>query len=42
MQYVAVFATQYNSSLSYFVLNFRIIGQVVDEKSFTEKMPICI
>ena len=37
MQYVAVFATQYNSSLSSFVPNFRILTQVVAEKSLTEK-----
>ena len=29
--------TQYNSSLSSFVLNFRILSQVVAEKSLTEK-----
>ena len=40
MQYVAVFATQYNSTLSSFVPNFRILTQVVAEKSLTEKMPI--
>ena len=37
MQYVAVFATQYNSSLSSFVPNFRILCQVVAEKSLTEQ-----
>ena len=40
MQYVAVLATQYNSSLSSFVPNFRIlhfVSQVVAEKSLTEK-----
>ena len=31
------FVTQYNSSLSSFVPNFRIISQVVAEKSLTEK-----
>ena len=31
------FVTQYNSSLSSFVLNFRIQSQVVAEKSLTEK-----
>ena len=36
------FDTKYNSSLSSFVLNFRIISQVVAEKSLTEKMSICI
>ena len=36
-QYVAVFVTQYNSSLSSFVSNFRILTQVVAEKSLTEK-----
>ena len=36
-QYVAVYVTQYNSSLSKFVPNFRILSQVVAEKSFTEK-----
>ena len=30
------FATQYNSSLSSFVPNFRILTQVVAEKSLTE------
>ena len=40
-QYVAVFffVTQYNSSLSSFVPNFRIISLVVAEKSLTEKCP---
>ena len=37
MQYVAVFVTHYNSSLSSFVPNFRILCQVVAEKSLTEK-----
>ena len=37
MQHVAVFVTQYNSSLSSFVQNFRILTQVVAEKSLTEK-----
>ena len=37
MPYVAVFVTQYNSSLSSFVPNFRILTQVVAEKSLTEK-----
>ena len=37
-QYVAVFfVTQYNSSLSSFVPNFRILTKVVAEKSLTEK-----
>ena len=42
-QYVAVFcfvlffAIQFNLSLSSFVPNFRILSQVVAEKSFTEK-----
>ena len=31
------FVTQYNSSLPSFVLNFRILSQVVAEKSLTEK-----
>ena len=31
------FVTQYNSSLSRFVPNFRILSQVVAEKSLTEK-----
>ena len=31
------FATQYNSSLSSFVLNFRILTQVVAEECLTEK-----
>ena len=39
MQNVAVFVTQYNSSLSSFVPNFRIPTQVVAEKSLTEKCP---
>ena len=34
---MAVFVTQYNSSLSSFVPNFRILSQVVAEKSLTEK-----
>ena len=37
MQYVAVFATQYNSSLSSFVPNFRILSQAVAEKYLTKK-----
>ena len=37
MQYVAVFVTQYNSSLSSFVPNLRILSQVVAEKSLKEK-----
>ena len=41
-QYVAVFGTQYNSSLSSFLPNFRILSQVVAEKSLTEKMTIYI
>ena len=38
-QYVAVFffVTQYNSSLSSFVPNFRFLTQVVAEKSLTKK-----
>ena len=32
-----LFVTQYNSSLSSFVPNFRILSQVVAEKSSTEK-----
>ena len=36
-QYVSVFVAQYNSSLSSFVPNFRILSQVVAEKSLTEK-----
>ena len=38
MQYLAVlffFDTHYNSSLSRFVRNFRILSQVVAEKSLT-------
>ena len=42
MKYVAVFVTQYNSSLSSFVQNFRIISEVVAEKSLTEKMAIIL
>ena len=45
MLYVAVFffvVTQYNLSLSSFVPNFRILSQVVAEKSLTEKISICI
>ena len=34
---VVFFVTQYNSSLSSFVPNFRILTQVVAEKSLTEK-----
>ena len=42
-QYVAVyFVTQYNSSLSGLVPNFRILSQVDGEKYLTEKMSICI
>ena len=37
MLYAAGFVTQYNSSLSSFVPNFRILSQVVAEKSLTEK-----
>ena len=37
MQYVAVFVTRYNSSLSSFVPNLRILTQVVVEKTLTEK-----
>ena len=37
MQYVAVFVTQYNSSLSSVVPNCRILSQVVAENSLTEK-----
>ena len=37
MQNVADFVTQYNLSLSSFVPNFRILTQVVAEKSLTEK-----
>ena len=33
------FVTQYNSSLSSFVPNFRILCQVVDKKFLTEKCP---
>ena len=36
------FVTQYNSSLSSFVPNFRILTQVVAEKSLTEKRKIYI
>ena len=42
MQYVAVFVTQYNSSLSSFVPNLRILSQVVAEKSLTEKKCLCV
>ena len=43
MQYVAVFVTQYNSSLLSFVPNLRILSQVVAEKSLTEKKcTLCI
>ena len=38
MLYVAVFVTQYNSSLSSFVPNFRILSQVVAEKSLTKNV----
>ena len=34
---MAVSVTQYNSSLSSFVPNFRVLSQVVAEKSLTEK-----
>ena len=34
---MAVFVTQYNSSLSSFVPNFRALSQGVAEKSLTEK-----
>ena len=34
---MAVFATQFNASLSSFAPNFRILSQVVAEKSLTEK-----
>ena len=34
---MAVSVTQYNSSLSSFVSNFRVLSQVVAEKSLTEK-----
>ena len=34
-----VFVTQYNSSLSSFVPNFRFLSQVVAEKSLTEIFP---
>ena len=38
MQYVVVFfVTQYNSSLSSFVPNFKLLTQVVAEKSLMEK-----
>ena len=36
-QYAADFVIQYNSSLSRFVSNFRIISQVVVENYLTEK-----
>ena len=36
-QYDAFFVTQYNLSLSSFIPNFRILTQVVAEKSLTEK-----
>ena len=36
-QYVAVFVTKYNLSLSSFVPNFRALSQVFAEKSLTEK-----
>ena len=35
--YVAFFVTQYDLSLSSFVPNFRILTEVVAEKSLTEK-----
>ena len=41
-QYVTVFVTQYNVSLSSFVPKFRILPQVVSEKSLTENVSICI
>ena len=34
---MAVFVSQYNSSLSSFVQNFRILSRVVAENSLTEK-----
>ena len=34
------FVTQYNSSLTSFVPNFRILSQVITVKSLTEKMSI--
>ena len=37
MQYVAVFATKYISSLSSFVPNFRILSQLVAEKYLKDK-----
>ena len=38
MQYAtAFFVTQYNSSLSSFVPNFRILSQIVAEKYLTER-----
>ena len=37
MQYVAVFITKYNLSITSFVPNFRIISQVVSQKFLTEK-----
>ena len=36
------FVTQYNLALSSFVPNFRILSQLVAEKSLAEKMSICI
>ena len=42
MQYVAIFVTQDYPSLSSFVQNFRILSQVVAEKSLTGKMSISI
>ena len=41
-QHVAVFVTQYNSSLSSFIPNFSILTQEVAEKSLTEKCPCII
>ena len=38
MQYVALFVTQYNSSLSSRVPNFRIQSQVLAERFLTEKI----
>ena len=37
MQYVAVFITKYNLSITSFVPNFRILSQVVSQKFLTEK-----
>ena len=38
--YVADFYTQYNLSYLMFVPNFKILGQVVPEKSLTKKIHI--